>query len=257
MKEYAVSLLIHVMARLDFVKEDAVHHREHREPNQRIADWPPTKRIELQNLLREALPWLDKLSLGTTKVLFEQLIADLERIGVEGAIAKADSIRSALEAELKGQTFFVLPLEDVSYYNNTSPVSEEFASKWPIANIELSEAGNCRAFGRYKACVYHCCLAYESGLTALGRKLKIPKQNDWGGWIRSVRDELKKRYTPKNSKSREFYAQCAETFDALRVGKRNLVSHVNLEAHYTEERAKEILEASRNFMRQISTKLKE
>jgi hypothetical protein len=45
--------------------------------------------------------------------------------------------------------------------------------------------------------------------------------------------------------------------EAARIGKRNPVSHVNLESHYTEERAKEILETSRNFMRQISQKLKE
>src|ERR1700685_4580540 len=111
MERYAADRLVHIVARLDFVKENAVQHRE------RGNVGPHGERKRVQTMLREALSWLDELNLNTTSGLWKQLVSDVEHLGTEAAMAKTDGVRSILEIELKARAFFVLHSENIKYYN--------------------------------------------------------------------------------------------------------------------------------------------
>jgi hypothetical protein len=252
MQRYPADLLIHIMWRLDYLKENAVHHRE--QPNKL---WPDAERKRIHDGLLEALPWLDKLSLGMTRHGCEQLAKDILHLDIRASMAATDSVIRTLELELKQRVFFVLSPDNVRHFDNSLPAGEQVKAKFGNANTELSEAGNCFALARYKACVVHCCLACESGLAALAKRLRIPKQTDWGSYLREIRKELAKRFGRRKNRDRIFYAECAERFDAIRVARRNPVSHFGLDSYYTEGEAKEILDATCAFFRHLATKLKE
>jgi hypothetical protein len=252
MKDYKTQLIVHIMSHIDFVKEDAVHHRG------RGNHWPDEPRQRDQNLLRAATGWLGELGLNTTKILLEQLQRDLANIGTEGAMSKADCVRDVLEAELKAHRFFVLQSDTQSYYEDETRAGPIIQAKWKSTNSELVEAGNCLALNRYRACVFHCCLACEAVLIALGKQLGVKKQNDWGKWISGIRDKLKPVPGAKKTKKLQFRADCVDRLEAIRICRRNPASHfgLQLEPYYTENEAKETLDRTAAFLAFVATEIK-
>jgi hypothetical protein len=167
MHEYSTSLLVHVFARLDFVKEHAVFFKTKK------LDWPWANRQRCQSELSDALPWLETLGLTTTRGFFDGFAREVLTMDIEGARHKADAIREVLKVELEGRKFFVLNQDNLRYYNNTQLAGEQFKDNWPKANAELIEAGNCLAFERHTACVCHVMRALEFVFQALENKLLI------------------------------------------------------------------------------------
>lgn len=256
MTPYETDQITHVFAAIGDAKTSAVHHREHKEPGQIIGEWPLNRRKETGDSLRKVLPILQHLGLGMTKDDCEQLARDIEHLPILSIITDCDRLRGMLEKELKQRKFFVLHTDHNRYYNATWLVGDDkYREKWGQVNEELTEAGNCFALGQNKACVFHCCVALEGGLIALGKRLGVTKQTDWGGWIQAIRNELKARYTPKKNRNREFYAGCAERFDAIRISRRNPASHYGMDSYYFEPDSKEIFDSSVAFLRYLASKL--
>ncbi len=132
-------------------------------------------------------------------------------------------------------------------------VSVQFSS----AGEDIAEAGKCLACGRSTACVMHLSRVLEVGLTTLANEVGVLRQNDWGGYLRGIDEELQRRFTTSGARTpdEQFYAECYAMFDSVRRAWRNPTMHV--EKTYTSERAEEILVAVRSFMRHLSTKLQE
>jgi hypothetical protein len=255
MVKFETDKITHVFAAIGDAKTSAVHHREHREPGREFEDWPLIRRKETGQSIRNILPIVAEFGLGMTKSDCEQLARDVEHLPISSVITASDHIRDTLEKELKQRKFFVLSTDHNMYYDAVWIKEARLIAKWAQVNQELTGAGNCFALGRYKACVVHCCIGREGGLVALAKRLGVKKQTDWGGWIAAIRNELKGRYTPKKNRAREFYADCAERFDAIRIGQRNPASHYSPNHSYTEEQAKAIFDSTVAFLRLLAAKL--
>src|SRR5205085_5356579 len=82
-------------------------------------------------------------------------------------------LREAVERGLTKKIFMYLPASDAEYYDQEALFGQEVATKFPQANKEIKEAGNCYATGNYTASVFHLMRAVEHGARALVKRLKI------------------------------------------------------------------------------------
>lgn len=258
MKEYAASLLVHIGSHLAFVKEDAAYHQT------RQGGWPKQNRLQSQAVLREALPWLEKLGLNTTRHFFSGFADELDRLSIDGAKHKADSVREVWVTELRTRQFFVLDPDDARYFNNTVIAGEDFKLKFPKANGELIEAGNCFALGRWTGCVCHLMRSLEYVLAALENKLNIPVPTNpadrtWGRALGRISE--KKGESGKRAASAEwlqdasFYDDCCIFLASVKSAYRDKTFHV--ESVYDALGAKSVFDASVITLQHISKKLNE
>lgn len=137
------------------------------------------------------------------------------------------------------------------------PFGKEVFENFGSANEDISEAAKCLALQRGTACVMHLNRALEVALIALGSALKIGKQNDWGSWLRKIKEELEARFKAAGARTldEQFYSEAAFEFEALKRAWRNPSMHVD--RTYSPERANEIFNSVRSFMRHLATRISE
>lgn len=164
---------------------------------------------------------------------------------------------STIALELDGRKFYgpLRPFEQ--YYDQPKLFGPTVFKNFPSAKDDIYEAGMCLALERGTACVMHLMRVLEVGLAALARTLDVPHKNDWGKYTEAIGDELDKRAETAKARSAEeqFYAEAGVNFDRLRRAYRNPTMHPD--KSYSQERAKEILEAVKSFMSHLATKISE
>jgi hypothetical protein len=138
-----------------------------------------------------------------------------------------------------------------------SLLGDEVFKNLPSANEDIQEAGTCLALERATASVMHLMRVLEAGLAVLAKTLGVTKQNDWGRYLREIDDALAASIEASGARSadEQFYAEVATTIDHMRRAWRNPTMHP--EKTYSPERAEEILQSVRSFMRHLATKLHE
>jgi hypothetical protein len=146
-------------------------------------------------------------------------------------------------------------IEDPLCFDSNDSSARKVSTQFSSAAEDIAESGVCLALGRSTACVMHLQRVMEVGLQSLAAALSIPKQNDWGSYLRQIETELQQRLKRSGARSEDeqFYAEVKVTFDAVRRAWRNPTMHP--EKVYTVERAEEILISVRSFMRHLATKL--
>ena len=137
-------------------------------------------------------------------------------------------------------------------------MTDEVQNHFSSTLYDLTEAAKCYAFGRGTACVSHCMRVLEVGLIALGVALNIPEADNknWSNLLDQIEKRIKMIGPNDGSDWREvqkFYQTAATQFGSVRVAWRNNAMHAH--EKYTELEAREVLGATRAFMRQIATKL--
>ena len=155
------------------------------------------------------------------------------------------------------QTVLIFSLTDQALFEKPKLFGDDVFNNFPSANEDISEAGTCLALNRATACVMHLMRVVEAGLAALANALGVPKQSDWGRYLREIDTELKKRMAASGARSvdEQFYAEVADTIDLMRRAYRNPTMHP--EKTYSPDRAEEILQSVRSFMRHLATKIYE
>lgn len=162
--------------------------------------------------------------------------------------------------------FMMIPGEQAKYYNNPELFGTEVAAKFPKANREITEAGNCYATGNHTACVFHLMRAVEHGVRALVKALGIKRADlrfpielcDWGTLFNALSEALNKlrsRKSVRKSETHAFYSHAVAQFGNIKDAWRNKVSHTRVV--YKEPQAMEVMINVRQFMQQISARLKE
>jgi hypothetical protein len=166
-----------------------------------------------------------------------------------------------------GQNRFILiPGEAAKYYNNTELFGPEVAARFPKANTEITEAGNCYATGNYTACVFHLMRAVEHGARVLVKAVGIKRADlrhpielsDWGALFNALNDALSKLRSRKSvgkSETHAFYSHAVAQFGNFKDAWRNKVSHTRVV--YKEPQAMDVMINVRQFMQHISARLKE
>lgn len=196
-------------------------------------------------------------NLSTNKYTYEEYSKDL------------DILNDRIIDELEDIFFLFIPSERAAYFNNKSLFGQEVAAKFPNANREFQEAGNCYATENYTACVFHLMRSLEYGLRALARNLRVSFRRGrkivpidlqhWGNIINEIEskiDELNKLPRSRHkTRSLQFYSEVAKEFRYFKDAWRNHVMHT--QAEYNQRDADRVIEHVRDFMQHIATKLKE
>lgn len=145
------------------------------------------------------------------------------------------------------------------YYEKTNLFGDIVSNNFPSASFDIEEAGKCFATARNTACVMHLQRALEVGVkahtTALGLTLKTAS---WGSMLKATGDEVASR--SKNSSwssvtEKDFFEGVQPLLHSVKVAWRNPSMHADKQ--YDEERAQEIFNAVKGFMRNLAEHLNE
>jgi hypothetical protein len=177
-----------------------------------------------------------------------------DRARIQTALSQGTS---RVPDDLVGRVLLVIDPPKVCLYNQPAIFGDEVFKAFSSANEDISEAGTCLSLDRGTACVMHLQRVIEVGLSALAAAVQVPKQNDWGSYLREIDVELTRRMKASGARSpdEQFYAEAAVAIDHMRRAWRNPTMHP--EKTYPTERAEEILDSVRSFMRHLATKLHE
>jgi hypothetical protein len=159
--------------------------------------------------------------------------------------------------EIEALKLFYVPTDKIDYYNKTDLFGEVFKSKFPKANSEIIEAGNCFAFDRFTAAAFHLMRSLEVVLKVLFSTLGLPPfttagARNWNGILREIKDALDK---DKTIPDHDFFDGAYVFLAAAKNPIRNATMHVD--AVYDENSVRSVFDAVGAFMRHIATKLKE
>ena len=160
--------------------------------------------------------------------------------------------------EITSRLLFVMqPNAELFYTPSDSLFGSEVDAAFPSAVREISEAGKCRALGRWTACVMHIMRALEPAIHALQVSVSVDFPKDqWHQILDQI--EAKIRDIKKHSHGQieeQWHSEAASHFRFIKDAWRNYAAHGKV--LYDEESASEIWNSSRALMRQLSTRLSE
>ena len=160
---------------------------------------------------------------------------------------------------------FYLPTSKLAYYNKTDLFGEDFKTRFPSANAEIIEAGNCFAFDRFSATVFHLTHALEIALRVLFLSLGMPAQiwsvTKWQKILRRIDGKIKRNNERLSNdadwqRDRPFYEKAHAFLAAAANPLRNSSVHVDV-VYSDESSVRPVWLGTEAFMRHIATKLKE
>lgn len=173
------------------------------------------------------------------------------------------TLNQALKDDLEGLPFFYIPKSQIHTYQQEKLFGNEVYDKFPSAQSDIKEAGNCYAMGRYTACVFHLMRTLEVAVKTLWKSLNLNPDsvpNDWGGYLAACDDVLKER-----EKTRLRATIWGNDEDSLRDATRELQQikklwrnpTMHVVNNYGEGETADIFQSVRVFMQHISKKLSE
>jgi hypothetical protein len=201
------------------------------------------------------LIWLHETLLGLNLTIAaksaERFLFNLKNETISGDILEklSDELIGRVSDELESQLIFMIPSSNARYYN---PEIIIFGN----VIVDIVEAGNCFALGRYTACVFHLMRVMESAVQRFGKKLRIaidPKEETWYKILQHV-DKAIKALPENNLKEKtkkQNYAATSAHLDNVRRVWRNDVMHPK--ATFTSDEAEDILSTVRIFIRDLIT----
>jgi hypothetical protein len=254
MKEYLAERLVGITenivnAQCSLLYMDAETQEEkERQPNQRE---------ELKNTAKSIFKEAGFLGLKSTGKQAARLYHYAENKPPNDVERASDELHTRFHDEIESLSFFYVPADKLAFYNKTDLFGDEFKTNFPQANTEISEAGNCFAFDRYTASVFHLMRALEVVLKVLFQTLGLPPltiagERNWNGILQKVKDKLD---SDKSIPDHEFYDNTYAFLVAAKNPMRNATMHVD--AVYDEASAKRLFDAIGAFVRHVATKLKE
>ncbi len=182
----------------------------------------------------------------------------LEQLRVE-----LDRLVEVIAGTLSHNKFMMVPENKAEYYGQPKLFGFAVAERFPKANKEITEAGNCYATGNNTACVFHLMRVLEYGLRALAKKLKVrlPRPTEfeeWGKILGGIEKEIDKiEKLPKTRRRQadlEFYHGAAAQFRHFKNAWRNHVMHT--QGDYDEYQAMSVMVHVREFTQHLATRLK-
>jgi len=212
----------------------------------------PTSLISARNLRRvldEATPVTNHPMIGDGMQFSFPSIIRLKNFRDEMKMRVAD--------ELATKMVFLISGGKAAYFNSPNLFGDAVFNAFPSANEDIAEAGTCLALERGTACVMHLNRVVEAGLAILAAVLGVPKQNDWGAYLREIDKQLAALIKSSGARTsdEQFYAEAATSIDHMRRAWRNPTMHP--EKTYSPERAEEVLQSVRSFIHHLATKIHE
>jgi hypothetical protein len=149
-----------------------------------------------------------------------------------------------LQDECSLTHFLTITNDDFSMINPEQPLySALVEDKMPNVIEDIAEAGKCLGFGRATASVFHLMRVMEAGVQKFGEALGVALVHEkvWQVILDQINKEIKKR-----GKGGQRYASISAHLYNVKLAWRNEAMHPK--ATYTDEEARGIFNAVRNFM---------
>ena len=225
-------------------------------------EWTEMKSL-LLHYCKTILPSCKDVGLDVSVILLEQIIRELPSNEITGTrVAEyVRDLQNRLSDEMRLLLFIHMPYEKVHYYEEPNLFGVEVSDRFPSAIIDIEEAGKCFAFSRHTACVMHLMRVIEIGLRAVAKGLEIPQAEllpTWQAVISKIEAQMRVAANKRDAdwlKIEPFYREIPAHLFAIKNAWRNPSMHV--QTSYDEERALDIYNAVRGFMRYIATELSE
>ncbi len=165
---------------------------------------------------------------------------------------------SAFCDELRLRAVYALSSSHADFYAPSKPLfGEAVEAAFPSSSPEIAEAGKCRALGRWTAMVMHLMRALEPAILALQTEVGVttPKEQ-WHQILVQIEAAMKAvNKRTHGAEDEQWFSEAAAHFRVIKNAWRNYAMHGR--DLYDEERAVEIYDSVRAFMRHLSTRLKE
>jgi hypothetical protein len=215
--------------------------------------------------LTQIIKPLKFLQLNVSAAICERIITTYKtKANCKAFYADIKSLSEVFMRELETYLFFHVPSDKADFITQTNLFGQAVADNFPSANLDIEEAGKCIAFGRNTACVFHLMRVMEIGVKTfalgLGILAKIKTaQPSWGEVLRLTNEEIQRQnkgndpaWTPDK---RSFFENIQADLMTVKNAWRNTTMHV--ENIYDEERAEDIFNAVKGFMRHLAKHLDE
>ena len=162
------------------------------------------------------------------------------------------TIIKGVNDNLRSRKFMYVPRDQAAYWDNIDLFGDDFVIGFPkAALLEMMEAGNCYAAGRWTACVFHSMRVAEYGLRGLARRLKVTITHkgkqcplDYGDWDtvitaikNKIRDIRQKPRGPKRERELQFFSEAADHCEYMKDIWRNEISHTRRRSTKSESLA--------------------
>ena len=163
--------------------------------------------------------------------------------------------------ELDGHIFGFIPKSHGAYFAQDALFGPEVNTEFADAVVDIKEAGNCYALGRYTACVFHLMRVLEIALHKVAKDLAVTfpaaiELENWQNIIEKIESAIRdKEKLPKGtykSEELQYYSEAAKEFRYFKDAWRNHVSHSRVE--YEIHDATKIMEHVRDFMQHLATR---
>lgn len=212
--------------------------------------------------LQKLLGILDSFDLPYARAQVERIVSNLERYPNHKELSDQFGVLvDRITDELDQKPCYLIAAERVKFYNGRHLFGEDVDRAFPSAMLDIEEAGKCYAVGRGTACVFHLMRVMEVGLRALATSLNDvsldPKTNPT--WERILSRGDKELQKPLKDRAEEwrvddlFFSTATANLRAVKDAWRNSTMHV--EISYDDERAFDVWNAVRAFMRHLARKL--
>jgi len=157
-----------------------------------------------------------------------------------------------------------IPSGKADYYTEAKLFGDEVEVKLSTANYDIEEAGKSFAVGRYTATVFHLMRVIEVGVRAFAKGLGVwatvsTAQPSWGEVLRLTNQEIQRLNKSGDpgwtSEKQSFFENIQSDLSAVKNSWRNTTMHI--QNQYDEERAEDIYNSVKGFMRHIAKNLDE
>jgi hypothetical protein len=223
---------------------------------------PISDYIEWFNLTKKAC---EDLSLRLSAKQAERILTLLknEPKRWEEFFKATGELRGRIEDELSEILLLQVAPSRAELFGMVNPFGDTVARQFPSVCLDAEEAAKCLALERNTACVFHLMRAMEVGLRALGKALNDPtldpaRNPNWENILRRCDAELRKPLkdrSPEWSVDDEFFSAATANLRAVKDAWRNPSIHVG--SMYDNERAADVFNVVKAFMRHLATKLSE
>jgi hypothetical protein len=231
-------------------------------PNEPIpADCRPLWKSSLGKIMEEVVKLQLEASYATIIRMLESL--DDSECPMSYLADQANELHTRMVDELNYRTCFAIWRDKEKLYAAKLLFGDDVAKNFPSASVDIEEAAKCLALDRGTAAVFHLMRVMEVGLRALAKSLNDPrldpkKNPTWSTILQKGDEELKKpiaQRAPEWAAHDHFFSEAQANLRVVQYAWRNPTMHV--EINYDPEKASDVMQSVKAFMRHLASKLQE
>ena len=172
-------------------------------------------------------------------------------------------LRERIEDDFHSVVFVSLSSEESALYIDPDKDWDEALRRFPKIRHDIEETSKCFALTRYAASIFHVLLIAEFGVIKVAELFGVA--GDKPGWgaldkLERVSDKPWKDKTSLEQQHSEFLKNLLPLAFAIKDSWRHKISHVDnkldwMDTDFSPEVAREIISATRGFMRRLATDL--